>query len=430
MASPTQTEIQTQIKNAVKLLDTVRKTAEVTATTLATTIDTNIQALEGDHSVEALDAIEQFRARYALLLTPSGAVSLIAPHLKNYAKLNGWPETDPDTVMGRLYDYFVSNTLSVKYRNITVGAVTAGGSNVGNGTVNRLSVDENSYIIEATTVEVKTFECVLDANSRSAEGEEVFEVRGEAASKDGLETLGSGLSGELSALSARTTSQFLTNPSFETYTGTAATPTDIQGWTATTNLSNFAIETTGSATTSYRQMPGSTTRYSLKMSAADTLTQELSVRDTKLSPGVPYYLQIAYNRQVGSGDMTLQISLGNTTKSVVLAAQSGWNILRLDLGSGLWFKNFNKQDLAVTVSITAYTSGYVLVDDIIFAPMAQVDGHWYAIVGGSTPFLRRDIFTFTDSGGTNAILQYWFWRATGHYLPYKTDGTETFADPT
>jgi hypothetical protein len=128
--------------------------------------------------------------------------------------------------------------------------------------------------------------------------------------------------------------------------------------------------------------------------------------------------------------MTIQIELGNTTKSVVLAAQTGWNILRLDIGSGLWFKNFNKQSLSVVVKCTAYTSGYTLIDDIIFCPMTQADGCYYTIVGGATPFLRRDIFTFTDTGGTSAILQYWFWRATGHYLPHTTGGTETFADPT
>jgi hypothetical protein len=172
------------------------------------------------------------------------------------------------------------------------------------------------------------------------------------------------------------------------------------------------------------------TSYALKLSGVTTLTQALSVRDTKLSPGTPYYLQIAYNRETGSGAMTIQIELGNTTKSVVLAAQTGWNILRLDIGSGLWFKNFNKQSLSVVVKCTAYTSGYTLIDDIIFCPMTQADGCYYTIVGGATPFLRRDIFTFTDTGGTSAILQYWFWRATGHYLPHTTGGTETFADPT
>ena len=37
--------------------------------------------------------------------------------------------------------------------------------------------------------------------------------------------------------------------------------------------------------------------------------------------------------------------------------------------------------------------------------------------------------TFTDTGGTSAIQQYWFWRGFGQYLPFKTDGTETWTDP-
>lgn len=428
MANPTQAEIQAQIKRIVYLLHLIRDRAEITSTTLAAQIDTVQQAVEGDFSTEELDAVEALRGRYASLMSGDTVVALLTPELLHYAKLNDWPDTDPVSILSRLYDYMVANSLTVKGRNITFGAVTAGGSNAGNGTVNRLVKDENDYQIEATTVEVKTFECVQDATSKTEKGEEEFEVRGEAASKDGLETLGSGTLAVLRAVSARDTAAILKNPTFTSYQGTTSAPTAIDGWTPTASssvYSNLEIDTTNY----YRIMPGETTGAALKIKAADGVSQAISVQGAKLSPDVPYYLQIAYNRAVGSFSGTLRISLGATTKSVVLAAQTGWNVLRLDLDQGLWHRRFNEQDLDVKIEVTSYTSGNLLVDDVILVPMTQVDGAYYAVVGGSTPFLRRDTFTFTDSGGTSAIIQYWLWRGFGQYLPYKTDGTETWADP-
>jgi hypothetical protein len=332
------------------------------------------------------------------------------------------PETDADGILGRLYDYFVSGSKTVLSRGITFGAVAAGGSNVGTGTVNRLTKDESNFDIEATNVEVKTLKCVFDANSQSEEGEEVFEIRGIEASKDGLETLGSGLVGQLPALSARSSEQMIDNASFETYDA-SATPR-FASWTLTSGTTP-----TQDTTNYYRIMPGRTTGDAAVFSANALLTQELSVRGTKINPGVPYYLQVAYNRAVGGFTGDLKIGLGNTTVTVSLAAQTGWNVLRLALGTGLWPKTFNKQDLAVTVQVLNFSAGTLLVDDVILAPMAQADGCYYAIVGGATPFLRDDSFTFTDTGGTTAILQYWFWRAFGRYLPH-TAGAPTWAEPT
>lgn len=428
MASPTFAESQALIGKIMYALHLVRDRAEVTSTTLATQIDTIQQAVEGDFTPELLDALESFRSRYASLMTSEVVASMLTPPLLHIAKVRNWPDTDPLTILSRLYEYMDANSLSVNSRNITFGSVTAGGSNVGNGTVNRLTKDENDYPIEATTVEVKTFECRQDANSQTEKGEEVFEVRGQTANKDGLETAGSGVSGTLRAMSCKDTAQILQNPSFTTYTGTTSTPTAIAGWTPTASssvYSNLEIDTTNY----YRLYPGETTGAALKIKAADGVSQALTVLGGKMDPTRPYYMQVAWNRAVGSFSGTLRISMGGTTKSVVIAAQTGWNVLRLDLDQGLWFKNFNEQDLDIKIEVTSYSSGTLLVDDVILVPMAQIDGCWYTIVGGSTPFLRADSFTFTDSGGTDAIIQYWLWRGYGMYLPSNNSGSETWADP-
>jgi hypothetical protein len=422
MAAPTEAEVQAQTKRLVAVLHKTRDNAEITATTFVSHFDTIAQAVEGDHVSEELDAVEAFRSRYASLMSQGSAAALLIPELLHYARAMSWPDTDPGDIFTRLYDEFIANAKRVKSRDISFGAVSAGGSNAGNGTINRLVVDENSFEIEATNVEVKTFECTFDANSASEKGEERFEVRGEDASKDGMETLGSGLVGELRALSARDSAQYLNNPSFSTYDPTA-TPrfnswTLVSGTTPTQDTTNY-----------YRLVPGETSGASAVFGANAVLEQAFSVKGAKLAPGQPYYLQIAYNRQVGSFAGDLKITFGNTTKTVSLAAQTGWNVLRLDLANGLWFKNANKQDLSIKIEVLNYSAGTLLVDDVIFSPMAQVDGIYYAIVGGSTPFLRKDIFTFTDTGGAAAKLQYWFWRLFGRYLPAVTDASETWTDP-
>lgn len=430
MASPTFAECQAQIKRLCYLLHLVRDRAEVTSTTLATQIDTIQQAIEGDFATEEMAAVEAFRSRYASLLNSEVVSSLLTPELLHIAKVRDWPDTDPTAILSRLYEYMDANSLSVNSRNITFGSVTAGGSNVGTGTINRLTKDENDYPIEATTVEVKTFTCVQDANSQTEKGEEVFEVRGKAANKDGLETAGSGILGTLRAMSGKDTAQILRNPSFTTYDGASASSlTSIAGWTPITSptvFTNLEIDTTNY----YRTYPGETTGASLKIkTTTDGVSQALSVLGAKLSPTVPYYAQVAWNRQVGSFSGTIRLSVGGSTVSVVCAAQTGWQVLRLPLDQALWSKNFNEQDLDVKVEITAFTSGYVLVDDVILVPMSQVDGCWYTIVGGATPFLRNDSFTFTDSGGTSAIVQYWLWRGYGMYLPSENTGSETWTDP-
>lgn len=428
MASPTYAEIIASLKATIYLLHLARDRAEVTSTTIATQIDTVQQGVEGDYVPELLDAVEAFRQKYAGALSSSTAQAMILPHLLHLAKLAGWPERDVSSLMGRFYDYCIANSYTVNSRETTFGAVAAGGTNVGTGTVLRLTKDENDYPIEANTVEVKTFECIGDGNSATSLGEESFEVRGAYQSKDGLDTLGSGLSGVVYAASGRHTQDLLDNPSFETYSGTAATPTAIQGWTINT-IANVAVDTTGTANYYYRTLPEASTSYALKISGNVTVEQLFSTRQTKLSPSTPYYLQFAYNRETYSGDMTLTIDFGNTTKSVVLAAQAGWNVVNFTMDKKLWFKYFNKAGLSVKFTVSSYASGSVLIDDLILVPMTQIDGTWFTIVGGVTPFLRRDIFTFTDTGGTSAILNYWFSRATGHYLPAVTGAAETITDP-
>lgn len=430
MPTPSEAEVQSQWKAAVAVLEWIRANAETTSGHLAGLADTLTQALEGDFATEKAQAVEQIRARYASLYTPASVRAVIDPHLRDYARVRGFAETDPSAILGRLYQDFIDNSKTVTTRAITHGSPSAGGSNVGDGVLNRLVVDENNHEIEACNPEDKVFECVLDRNSGTNSHEEQFEIRGETPSKDGLETLGSGTLTSIIAASARHSAQFLTNPSFTTYSGTTSVPTAIDGWSVGTDIANFEIVTSSY----YRDLDGESAPASLKIKGDDYVQQTfLTQKNPKFFPNVPYYCQIAWNREVGSLDnpATLTLSLGGTSANVSLTTQTGWNVLRLTLNQNLWFENFNTGTLTLKIELSNHDSGYLLVDDVILVPMTQIDGTWYTLVGGATPFLRRDTFTVADTGGAPGTgkIQHWLWRGYGRYLPHTSAGSATFTDP-
>jgi hypothetical protein len=67
---------------------------------------------------------------------------------------------------------------------------------------------------------------------------------------------------------------------------------------------------------------------------------------------------------------------------------------------------------------------------VILAGYSLVDGTYWAIVGGRTPFLLRDRFDVTDTlpGTVNAAsIQFWLYRTFGRYWP--SDPAPTITDP-
>ena len=172
----------------------------------------------------------------------------------------------------------------------------------------------------------------------------------------------------------------------------------------------------------YRSYQG-TVPYALEIVGASvTLTQKLSTFNTKLNPAVPYLLQLAWNR-FGSGTGTLTANLGSISNNVVIAAQSGWNILTVPsaIGTNCWFKNFNQNDLAISIQ-WAQTGGNLWIDDVLLVPGTAFDGGWLWIIGGSTAFLKNDLWTYQDSATEPALINYWLWRSLGRYLPSTVGG--------
>lgn len=437
MPTPTEAEVQAQWKAAVDILESTRNYADGT---LVGKLDTLEQALEGEYTPARLGlSSAQYRSQMSALLNPSRAIEFLEPVLFEYAPLIGFGGgyREAGALMRALYEHFHDNSYSVEERAITYDtSATAGGTNVGNGSMSRLTVDENGYNLEACHVETKIFRCRQDQNSGADENAELFEVLGEASSKDSL-LYGSFGSGDTANTTIRSLhagtgggGSLLRNSSFQTYSASASPK--FSGWTETAGGANIEQDTSAH----YRPIPNSTDTHSLKITGGSgtvTLKQTLeNARRSRLDPNTPYFFRLMWNGTPGSAvGGTLTIRLGSASASVSVA-QSGWQELRIASGQGCWFRNFNEDPLDVEIEWSSSTSGYVLIDDVILAPWTEVDGTYWALRGSAashTPWLLDDTLTFTDTGGAAGTgkLQWWLWRAGLGYLP--SSGTPTLTDP-
>lgn len=441
MASPSLANVQNTASALIQILQQFRKYAGL-HTAAGSSINLGFSFLTNFDSVSnpaAAAIVTNFPAaiaaaatafRQALAATRALAGVVIQPSMLDFGTVISAPVTDPVGIFRDfLYQYFVDNSRSVNAREFTRGSVSAV-TGTGTGTINRLTTDGNNFPLEASHAEVKIAKCIADKLSGAVQHEEIFEFRGEDPEPDDLKIVGSGRVANIRCLSGRDSENYLSNPSFDSFSGTITTLTAVTDWTPTTAIGNFQLDQTNY----YRGYDGVTTPASLRISTNDTMTQNMAnIKKPTFDPLTPMYFQLAYNRQVGSGDGNLNIVLGSKTTTVALAAQTGWNILRLAIGQNNWFRRFNQTTMTVAVSIDSRTTGYTLVDDFILAPFTEFDGAFHAPVGGATPFLKDDSLTWTDTE-VGAVIQYWLWQAFGEewwaYLPANAAGAETWTDPT
>lgn len=448
--TPTEAEIQTQWKNVVNILETFRTHIDGTHAGSGGLWDVLLQSLEGEYTPADLASwVNGFRAGCSDLLTPSTVVAALTPILFEYAARIDADATATQgfgtgyrtvsEIMRALYDWFHEKSYSVESRAITYDtSATAGGSNVGNGAMARLTEDENGYDLEACHVEKKQFKCVADQNSGKQENAEVFECLGEAASFDSLlrAQFGSGTAANTTIVSKHAGQgaggSMLANSSFSEF-DSAGSP-KFRGWTESAAPSGSLDQDT---TNYYRTHPGAQTNASLELTGGlgtITLKQPLSsLRNRRLDPDTPYGLRIMFNRQIGiATGGTLTIRCGSNSKSVAIAAQTGWNELILDMDANLWFRQFNEDPFDIEIEWASSTSGTLLIDDAIFAPLDLIDGTYWFLRGNDathTPWLVDDVLSFTDTGGAPATgkIQWFLFVAGLGYLP--SSGSPTMTDP-
>lgn len=438
-------DLQAQWADWIDLIETTRVYLDDTMLTLFAQIEDELQH-GGDYTVRGLtSAMEDYRAAAGSLIDPARVIEGLEPIIFEYGKLitddatagqgfggyNSLPQ-----IMRALYEYFVDNSLTVESRNITYDTATAGGANVGNGTVRRLTVDENGFNMEACTVEKKRWRCRSDASTGVQREAEVFEVMGEQQAPDffNREGFGSGTSIRTFITSKHagggSGGSLLRNGSFSTFTDHATSPT-LTGWVINSGGATFDAETT----IVYRDAPGVSTSQSLKQTAAFDIEQfATSFRNTQLDQDTPYCFRVMVYKVTGAtGNITLEWGSKSQVFTLGAMTNDAWNECIIDLDADCWFRNFNEPSLSVSI-IGDTISGTFYLDDALFFAMDQIDGtYWFSAPNAAThaSFQVDDYFEFDDSGGLpeTAKIQYYLWLTGLGYLP-STTGTPTFTEPT
>ena len=435
MASPSAGELETQLKNAVDVLDS---SLTGLASTAASKVDTYQESIESDFAAAQSAAAESFRASCSSAL--GQAASVLEPILVAYNHhIVNAPETDAQGALTRIYDYFVANTKTIKSRGITYGSASAAGTNTGTGSVYRVTKDEENHDREAVHLETKTLECVADAHSGARKHEEVFEVRGQSAPVDSLVSGGSAML--QSGYVARTsTSSKLDNSTFSRYSGvTAPTASTPQTFGSSDTLTSWSMSA-GAITslqldidTVARDTVGDATPTALRFLGNCGITQSFDTANLRLDSSRPYYLEVWVYRE-GNATGTLTVTCGSKSQAFTIGGlnNAAWNRCKLDLDRDLWPARFNTANAAVTIAVTSLATSTILIDEVCFCGMDEMDGTFIHIspsaTTGSGDFLLEDSFTIADAlAGSDSKIQQFLWRAFGRYLPHS--GSPSITDP-
>lgn len=439
MADPTFASVWNQAGLALKLPNAINLFGHSTTPNVADIQDALTTAIDGNFTPAALGAVANLRRTLGATVTPDTLRALWVPFLQEAvfaADLKSLAGASNGAMLDGIRQYMVDNVLLLKGRGMTFGTPSAGVGNVGvAGAMLRCTVDKDGWPLP-TGPEAKSAKVTQDALTGVRKYAEVWTFEGSLPGPDNLDWQGSGLLAQGVASAHPLTTSIIKNPSFDQSDATAdnATPgstTAVTNWVMTGSAANFRLRSaSGYAFGGYPGQPATT--YGLEIVASDAISQTLAT----VSPGVsfgsgPHLIAIRWKRKASAtGTLTLALGASSVSATIGSASNDAWNILYIALDSSCYFDTFNATDLKLTITAGTLATGTVVVDHVVVCPMVNVDGTYYLPVSGSTPWLKDDIYTWTDAdGGTRAILSYLLWLAFGAdgWLPSAPDATQVTA---
>lgn len=334
---------------------------------------------------------------------------------------------------------FMKSPWLVKSRGMSLGAPAADGGNVGDGSLFRLTVDAEGYTFENGSADSKEAKVNADQFSGTDIHQEELILRGNAASDDQLQVheLGSGAVGRIYGLTSRNANT-LQNAGFEQVT-TSTTPSAGSpqaltaaptGWELTSGTIGDVYATTDTVVKTLR---GVTLPLALEFRGNATFRQLLATNNVRLLPAVPYLCGawMRVNSALSAGTATLSLGLQSIAQDLTSLTDDTWTFVKIALGTGSWFKNFNHAALAYQIALSslAGTGARFYVDEAILAPGTFFDGSWYWAMGGATAWLKGDKLTWSDTETTplTGKIQRHMVRTYGRYLPHSS--SPTLLDP-
>ena len=412
-------ELWTQVRYLVKILDELYKFCATNTTNYNAVEELLQEAYVGTHVGATQQQLSNVRNSLSAVM--KNGTGLLQAALIELAK-NGYNSTATtvNQAIDDIYDGMQAVPETVKERDYTFAAISAWGSNNGNGTVLRVTKDKNAHDLESGCFPGGTIKIRVTkdfAQGRTSGNEEAL-IYGSGEVKTDELTVGTAPA-EIKTLAAQAaTNGLLTNGDFETQGGTAPAIT-LTGWT----MSN--VTKLDTSATVYR---GSK---SLKFTDNCNILQYLA--SVTIDPTRPVMAIVHFNRSADACDGTLTLRLGTKTEAVTLAAQSGWTtlILGTTTPADVWYDNF-KEDysgagIRAQLTLASRTGGSLLVDEFIVIQPSLYDGKYWLLKAGSTDFLKEDYWTFADTVANTGRIQTWLARLFGKHWPH-TSGTPTYAD--
>lgn len=425
---PTETQVKTEINNFLAIAESFRKWLYVDSSNYLALEALFTAALNTDYASSVTQTLATFRSR--LNAAMGDGASVLGAFFFDMGRALSLSGADLGTILEQIRIYYAENGKRIKSRGFTRGTPTMRGGNTGTGVINRLTVDEFGLPIETGFPEVLSARIIQDVSLGANKHEEVFLFEGTAPFPDRIRVTGTGISTTApSCISGRESGAIMANCSWDVYQGAAATPDAITNWTPTTDIANFAIDTSKY----YRDFEGVTAPASLKIEGNDSLYQAFTTRRFPFRDDIPYYYQVAVNRNGTGCDGNFTFQVGGVSKVVACSTMSAnsWDLVKILVGQSSWYKSFKQTDAVFKVGISGGATFGLLVDDGLAAPFRRAKGTWYAPVGGATKFLLKDGADWTDSA-TEAIIGYFLAYYFDRGLPASSGSPTsiTWADPT
>lgn len=345
-----------------------------------------------------------------------------------------------DEVLPALIRQMITDSESIDASVVTLGTVTANGSNTGNGTLLITKVldgynsplDGGPAIIQYAGLdsqlcvpsETMTIECIAD-NDRDGlpEGSESFSWKGGITDETlGWQTEGSGDGPSLTAAGGVS---LLANGTFEDFTDDEPNGWDVLAGTVATHIK----ETT---TQQYRgdaalHFDGDGAQASIKVSQTIPQGQMQSRRGYFVS------VRLKASAASGTGSFTMMFEAtgytATSTEKVAITAGSMPTSYAL-YSFFICTPATLPDDWALTINNagTPGASSNVYVDDVFIVPAVYHGGVAAVVIPGATPFAVSDRFTFTVANDAAGTIQEFFRKWYKVQLPSNNAGSETILD--
>ncbi len=351
-----------------------------------------------------------------------------------------------DEVLKKLIEFYALNSKSVNASVVTLGSVSAGGANLGNGTVLTTKILDgytspgrlgsvfypshprykgvNSELCVPTS-ETITVRCVADSFADGlSEGSERFTVSGRPSKQQhSIDTEGSG---ELDPVICAHAATILTGLDFESFSSNTPTGWTVSAGTPGTHILQESVEIYhGSSSLEF---------VGVTAFAGPNIYQSVTTAQVKANKAYCLTARVKADASVLAGTLTIQFegtgySAGSTEKIEIAFGDlpTSWTLYSFFVNMPAVIPSDFK--LVIKWTGTPTNAKHLYIDDLSFSEVNYRAGFGLVVPRGSSPWARNDYATFAVSA-TEGVVQRFFRRAFGVQMPSDNAAGETWADST